>query len=307
MKNKCFDIGMIQAFLDGELASDLSERVVKHAAACDECALMMSEAEEENAFAFAALDGELNVLVPTERLRTKVFTAIDEIEHERSIGWWQRLTESLGLADFDLRSPSFAALACTLLFVGTFALSLKMLPRMVALDEVALGEDLGRVTEAPIVSRTAKKADVKATTSDSADRSSSNTIVIARASRKRSRPRKLVYRPEVKTNVDGVKQVQPKAPKFGPAVEGEDIYLQTISTLNKSVDGNKDFTMRAKERIAFERNIAMVDNAIKKMKAEVRKNPSNKAAKDLLKSSYQNKIDLLNSVAERNELMASMQ
>ncbi len=60
-------------------------------------------------------------------------------------------------------------------------------------------------------------------------------------------------------------------------------------------------------RVSFERDLAVVDDSIKKMKDVVRKNPKNQAAKQVLYSSYQNKIDLLNSIAEREELMASMQ
>ena len=43
-----------------------------------------------------------------------------------------------------------------------------------------------------------------------------------------------------------------------------------------------------------------------RIKAEVRKNPKNDAAKDALRASYQNKIDLLSSVTEKTELMASL-
>ena len=48
------------------------------------------------------------------------------------------------------------------------------------------------------------------------------------------------------------------------------------------------------------------NDAIVKMQKEVRKNPKNEAARQVLRSSYQNKIDLLNSVAEKTELMASI-
>jgi hypothetical protein len=52
--------------------------------------------------------------------------------------------------------------------------------------------------------------------------------------------------------------------------------------------------------------MAVVDDAIKKMQREVRRNPKNEAAREVLRSSYQNKIDLLNSVAEKSELMATL-
>ncbi len=52
--------------------------------------------------------------------------------------------------------------------------------------------------------------------------------------------------------------------------------------------------------------MAVVDDAIDKMRREVKKNPRNESAKQVLYSSYQNKIDLLNSVSQKGELMASL-
>ncbi|MBK9529349.1 MAG: hypothetical protein IPO41_13800 [Acidobacteria bacterium] len=52
--------------------------------------------------------------------------------------------------------------------------------------------------------------------------------------------------------------------------------------------------------------MAMVDDSIAKMRKEVKRNPKNETARQVLYSSYQNKIDLLNSVAQKEELMASI-
>ena len=43
MNNECFDIGTIQAFLDGELAADLIEKVSGHVASCNECAIFLAD------------------------------------------------------------------------------------------------------------------------------------------------------------------------------------------------------------------------------------------------------------------------
>ena len=68
MNGNCFEIGTIQAFLDGELASEISLRLTDHIADCDTCARLMAEADEENSFVFSALERELNSLVPTQRI-----------------------------------------------------------------------------------------------------------------------------------------------------------------------------------------------------------------------------------------------
>ena len=87
---------------------------------------------------------------------------------------------------------------------------------------------------------------------------------------------------------------------------GEESYVKTISSLSKSVDEQKDSVMRPSERISYERDMAVVNDAIAKMKTAVKKNPKNESAKQVLYSSYQNKIDLLNSVSQKEELMASL-
>ena len=87
MKETCFDESTIQAFLDGELTSDLLESVARHTAHCDNCALLLQEAEEESVFAFELLDDELNSLVPTERIRAHVYQAISNIEQPKESIW----------------------------------------------------------------------------------------------------------------------------------------------------------------------------------------------------------------------------
>jgi hypothetical protein len=72
------------------------------------------------------------------------------------------------------------------------------------------------------------------------------------------------------------------------------------------VSRQKDSVLRPSERVSFERDMAVVDDAITKMKKEVRRNPKNESAKQVLYTSYQNKIDLLNSVSQREELVASL-
>jgi len=92
-----------------------------------------------------------------------------------------------------------------------------------------------------------------------------------------------------------------------PSIAEEASYLQTIASLDKSLENQKDVILRPDERIAFERDLAITASIIARMKRAIKKNPKNTIAKDLLKTSYQNKIDLLNSVVRRNELVASMQ
>lgn len=316
-KEKCFDIGTIQAFIDGELASGLSEKVIKHIALCESCAMQLAETEEENSFAFSVLDEGLNCLVPTERLRTKVLDSIREIEQTEKPSWWENLTKGLGFANgLSFRSPGFAAFASLVLFVSALAVGMNFYNTTPQTTDVAFStpqvEPL-EINDIPVsdveISNEDENSDVipvkeiesiKAVdTGESIDRKSNSPKVI--------RPQKADYRPENTGKKSSINKAVPKTPKSIPALTEERGYLQTIATLKRSVDGNKDIVLRPTERIAYERDLALVNDAISKMKAEVRRNPNNHAAKEVLRDSYKNKIDLLNSVAEKTELMASVQ
>ena len=85
---KCFDEGTLQAFLDNELDSGEARRVSRHIADCVSCAELLAVVEEETAFVFGALDPELNTLVPTQRLWTKIN---DSIRGEERGGWLRPL------------------------------------------------------------------------------------------------------------------------------------------------------------------------------------------------------------------------
>ncbi len=313
-KEKCFEIGTMQAFIDGELTSDVTENVIKHIALCDTCAMLLAETEEENAFAFAVLDEELNCLVPTERLRTKVFDSIREIESKES--WWHKLTAGLLPANgFNFRSPSLVAFASVVLFVCTLAIGLKMFQPMPSKGDVVVkgGAEIepfdGRFiqsigknkTDSPDMKETDKSNEIPA----QKPRNTGGFAVIQTGGLKTQKDdRKIKPQNPKPPKVESGENTEPPA---SPNLSGEDSYLQTIATLSRTVDNSKDMVLAPGERVEFERDLAVVNDAIKKMKTEVRKNPNNQAAREVLRASYQNKIDLLNSVAEKNELMASIQ
>jgi ribosomal protein S15P/S13E len=89
-------------------------------------------------------------------------------------------------------------------------------------------------------------------------------------------------------------------------IPGEESYVKTIASLSQTVNNQKDTVLRPSELVSYERDMAVVDDAINKMRKEVQKNPKNESAKQVLYTSYQNKIDLLNSVSQREELVASL-
>ncbi len=49
MKGNCLDIGLIQAFMDGELAHDEKNHFSSHIAACNAMCLMLAKARDSSA------------------------------------------------------------------------------------------------------------------------------------------------------------------------------------------------------------------------------------------------------------------
>jgi len=306
MKTKCFDDGVVQTFVDGELGSERVEELVRHLSICEECTLLAAELESENELAFGALDGALNTLVPTERLRSKVFASIQEIEAGESVGFWSRIVAGFGLTGLAAR-PGIAVFASILLFVAFAAIGM----RYMDISSPAGGDDIAEARQqgpaeivitdnSPIISPTDNDsvAPTDVPIDSGVPNNDATRPIVAMKAVHRVQPKR---KPVRRINRIGrnVATARPAPPS--PELDAEDGYLRTIATLNRTVDENKDYVLRPSERVTFERDLAVVNDAIKKMKGEVRQNPRNSAAREVLRSSYKNKIDLLNSVVERSE------
>jgi len=302
MNDKCFEIGTIQAFLDGETSPQLSFSVTRHTAKCDNCALLLANAEEETAQVFAMLDRELNTLVPTQRLWSSITVAL--AEEKKHVSFWDRSRGYL-LALF--ANPSLAV-ACSVLVVFGLVAGIWTLKTPVSNGPGEYTASVPVNPAGPVVEH------VTTTTSEQPISAAPIQVEVGVTDLPPEKIRELVqtanYRPEPRTATAQhavVRPVPASAAEFEEALPGEESYVRTIATLKETVDVRKDLIMDPSARVSFERDLAVVNDSIKKMKDVVEKNPKNQAAKQLLYSSYQNKIDLLNSVIEREELLASLQ
>ena len=311
MMENCLSEGTIQAFLDGELAARAVENVTHHIALCDDCAILLSEAEDETAFAYSALEHEFNALVPTQRLWTKINSSIEEERKSNSV--WQKILAGVSSFGFHLSKPSVAAFASLLFVVGTF--SVLWISRPLPNNNTVRVQDgsnglieIARtpISEPPASSNPESEKRPEVVVSDTPQIVDEGRII-------KADHRKTIETRSINTNTNNQnnnrkQNINVPNPNIIPAeyIPGEDSYMKTIATLKSTVDGGKDLNLRASERVAFEKDMAVINDAINKMKAEVRKNPKNEAAKQILFASYQSKIDLLNSVSERNDLMASI-
>lgn len=300
MMEKCFDEGTLQAFLDNELSSELSQAVARHLVDCDPCAMMLAEVEEETAFTFAALEQEFNTLVPTQRLWTKINQSIES--QSRPHGIWQRLLTLVSGLSFT--NPHVVAFGSLLMIVGVVSTLIVVKSDNVSGDIANINKAVPRIeptqTErAPII--TPPAGIQTATVNNPADDST-----LTPTTSPQFQVQKAVYvepnrKPIVKS--EPTKDYYPPVPQY---LDGEESYVTTIARLEKTVNDKKDEILTPSARFSYEKDLAIISDTITKMKREVKKNPKNRDAKQILFSSYQNKIELLNSVTQRGELMASL-
>ncbi len=298
MNGKCFEPGTIQAFLDGETTPDVSLRLTEHIAACDNCAQMMAQADEENSLVFATLERELNALVPTQRLWSRINETI-EVEKNRTPAW-QKVLVYIGTC---LANPSFAAAAGIVLVLGMFALVITVRDR----DNV--GPSIVQIAPPNSTVQSSPTATVSIATTGDGPAIPSGTDSTPAVTQSNLKPREIkALAASVRS---GQNEIRPQTALYTtPAADtylpGEESYVKTISDLKQNVDTQKDAVMSPSSRISYERDMAMVNDSINRMRTVAKKNPRNQTARQMLYSSYQDKIDLLNSVAQREELMASL-
>ena len=291
MKGKCFDMGTIQAFLDGETSPAISLQLTTHVADCHRCARMMAEAEDENSVVFATLGRELDTLVPTQRLWLRIN---ESIEGERTrMSAWQKF---LVYITATFANPSLAAAAAVLLAIGMFAIL--WMPgdsgpdNIVRVTVPTQTETVDVMTGDPVPSRA---------TTETVTPSEGYQVTISNHSP--AKLRRMVTSADLRSPAQAPSVIPASADAYLP---GEESYVKTIADLKDNVDQQKDRVLTPSTRVSYERDMAVVNDSINKMRDVVRKNPRSHAARQVLYASYQDKIDLLSSVAQREELMASL-
>jgi hypothetical protein len=297
MSVDCLDIGTVQAFLDGELTPEWSASVSGHIAACDACAVMLSEAEEESGFVFPALEREMNTLVPTQRLWTRINDSITV--EKQNTPFWKKVWAGIAVA---LRNPAMTVAATVLIVFGVFTAIYRFPSNKIVVVDERLSATNQRQTPPAVSSSTTFTA--------TGDQQDGPGLVSVPKSRNPEIEKPAVIQADYRVRPNSNNVVRnPKGPDSlnqDGYLPGEESYVKTIAKLSDSVAGQKDSVLKPSQQVAYERDLAVVDDSIKRMRKAVRNNPKNDSAKQVLYSSYQNKIDLLNSVAQREELVAGL-
>lgn len=291
MNGRCFEPGTIQAFLDGETTPEVSLRLSEHIGVCDACARALAEAEEETSVVFSMLGRELDTLVPTQRLWSRINETI-EIENSRTPAW-ERFLRSVTVY---LANPSIAAAAGILLVLGMFA------------AVVSLREDAGPVVVAngpAIETPRGSESRVAEVTTGSNDGPGTSAPTVAFSNESPQQLEAIAVKVRGKA---GHQRIAAQRAVYNPDayLPDEESYVRTIDDLNQNVETQKETVLTPSTRVSYERDMAVVDDSIRRMREVVRKDPRNQAARQVLYASYQDKIDLLNSIAQREELIASL-
>ncbi|MDQ3252952.1 MAG: zf-HC2 domain-containing protein [Acidobacteriota bacterium] len=315
MTNQCLDEGVLQSYLDGELSPAETNDAAAHLANCALCTAAMRESEDELDFFAGIFCARSQTPVPSESLRARLNAVIAEqgTRHNGSLPqravnrvreWLAVLATSHAGSSWQHRA-AFASLAAVAVFGVIFG-SLVWRDSNTDRNELAhtttttaparVGASPSTTPEdAPVSNTTAlnpKPGDAGNQRSVSEDVQAVNHPTISH--RKPTRmSRTLAF--EARRNV--------KATDVA-LLPGEGEYLKTINSLSKAVERGGDESLRPALRADYERNVAVVDKAISETRRAVRRNPKDRDAAEFLFAAYQNKIDLMNAVADQPQVAA---
>ncbi|MFN3418495.1 MAG: anti-sigma factor family protein [Pyrinomonadaceae bacterium] len=294
MKQDCLDIGLIQAYLDGEAGPAAAREIASHLAECELCAEAIAAADSEYSTVSSALGREIDVMVPSQRLWERISSEIESNGQRKS--FFGRLYAAI-TAVLPVHGLAAAAAAVLVVFFGMVFL----------IGERQVNPDYSPVVTSPQTkdntgplnaSVTAPNNDMLAAAADTPAASARNEFV-ARTNLNDSQLRRIAAQPVVRRNTEASVS---RGETFLP---GEESYIKTIQGLQQGI-GAQNASLSVSGQVSFERDIAVLDASIRKMREVVRRNPNDRAARRILYAAYQDKIDLLSSAAQRQELIASI-
>ena len=302
---ECLDEGLIQSYADGELSLEMMEAAATHIAACAVCAEAAREAENEINIMASALAPEMSLSVPTARLRERIDAAIADLQPQTPLvkaGSGSRIRAWLGaifapMAIAPRHAFGFASLAAVVAFAVIFSvLQLRNSGFEQARDVIA----------AMPVDYSIPDIEVPEVKDPEVGTGGVNVIAVKQAVKK-SRPRVQRNREE-RAPLIANNNPAPKQPAVAPKdtlLPGERSYLTAIASLTTTLENSGDAALKPSLRVEYERNLAVVDQAIEATRHAARSNPNDDDAASFLLVAYQSKVDLLNTVADQARLSAS--
>ena len=280
---ECTTEYMLQAYFDGELSAIEMRGVAAHLAVCGKCSALAQEINAEMEALTFALAPELELPVPTVSLRARLDVALAEIAAPKSVpehlSWFSRLGERLKSINippqFAFAGVTVALLLAGIVFLTTFARQ---------------GNGLGANNLArmnwPVLEIKTKPSPSPVPDNGQSKKAEPQVISVKYA--------KPLISPNIKgkVTVEGSRQLEPKP------LPGEENYLKTIASLERAVAAQQaEFEVQPKLRTVYERNVAVLDQAIRATQRAARRNPKDADAVEFLYSTYQTKVELMNTFA----------
>lgn len=328
----CLDEGRLQALIDGELSADARRAAEAHLAACPACAAAAREAAQEFAFFSSAFAVDESLAVPTGRLRASVAAAVAEMQaaqsassvapgvavREASAGRVRSFWSSLAASLSPRRVAVFASLALVAVVLAAAFFALR--PGKGEQREMAKGTGaptpVGGATVANQTSSPAK-AGAQGTPGEA-----TTGVETAKIKPKNVGPELAKNQPKPgppqpdKTGRRTPRPIERAAGQLAaapqrPKVPRPDLlpverqYMTEIATLSRTIERRQLQTLSPTLRAEYERNVAVVDEAIASTRAAARSNPQDRDAQEFLRSAYQEKLDLLSAVAGKSQLAAA--
>ncbi|MDQ1590300.1 MAG: hypothetical protein QOG71_927 [Pyrinomonadaceae bacterium] len=316
----CLDEGTLQAYLDGELSPDVSNGVAAHLAACAACAEAAQAAEQELALFSEAYAPALSaVSVPTEKLRARLDEAIAELNAPQR-GFAKTPAASPLRAFFGSlvasvttftprQATAFASFLVAVALLLVFALmqtpdrpNTPNAPREIA--------QVNQTPASPVVQSNTARNDASAATQTSAAELNTHAPATGGNDRRpafvkaglNARAQASTPAREGRDNAAEVATTTaPPATKSEPVLADEKTYLSSIASLTSAIETQGAEGMSPTLRAEYERNLAVVNQAIVSSRVAARRNPQDTDAKEFLRAAYQNKVELLSAVADQTQ------
>jgi hypothetical protein len=262
MRN-CIDEGTLQAWFDGELDANAAVNVVTHLHACVVCAKAAETVERESLILSQGLSAEFSEVIPAERLRQLIETAVAGLNGASmptpKLSWTNAVR---GLFP-SFRVLAFGSTAAAVLVAGFLLVGY-------------LKKENPRPSASPAnpgsLVQTVAKPSPAIKTGDVALKESKTT----------SRPRRVA------------RKSAPEADDM-PLRWPERQYEYAIVKLNEAIKSQAP--MRPSLQVQYEYDLALIDNAIATTRDVAKKHPKDPQATQSMLAAYQSKVDLMNQVA----------